>query len=198
MLRDSCIYCFLYHFPASLPSSCSLSLFSPSSILHIAARMFFWKWKWGPDIVPLSFESVLSLCSGIFYYLFIWLRQVLVVACGIFSCSMWTLSCSIWDLVPQTEIKPGPPALREWNLSHWTTREVPVSNVYIALHDLSGSAFWLNPGNLNSFIHLPFSIHCCIFFSRLRLPARLSLLPRTLLSHFCLAGFFASFSDRPK
>ena len=26
--------------------------------------------------------------------------DLLVVACGIFSCSMQTLSCSMWDLVP--------------------------------------------------------------------------------------------------
>ena len=35
------------------------------------------------------------------------------------------LSCSMQDLVPWPEIEPGPPALRAWNLNHWTTREVP-------------------------------------------------------------------------
>ena len=46
-------------------------------------------------------------CAGDFIYLFIfsiylctWLCQVLVTACGIFSCSMQTLSCGVWDLVP--------------------------------------------------------------------------------------------------
>ena len=39
-------------------------------------------------------------------YLFIWLCQVLVVACGIFS-------CSTWDLVPWLGIKRRPPALGE-------------------------------------------------------------------------------------
>ena len=34
------------------------------------------------------------------------------------------LSCGLWDLVLRPEIKPGPPALGAWNLSHWTTREV--------------------------------------------------------------------------
>ena len=72
-------------------------------------------------------------------YLFIWLHRVLVVAhgifivgvgslvvaCGIFSCGMGTLSGSMWDLIPQPGIKPRPPALRVWSLSHWTTREVP-------------------------------------------------------------------------
>ena len=39
------------------------------------------------------------------------------MACGIFNCSMW-------DLVPRPGIKPGPPALGTWSLSHWTAREV--------------------------------------------------------------------------
>ena len=37
---------------------------------------------------------------------------LLVVACGIFSCSMQTLSCSLWYLVPQPGIEPGPPELK--------------------------------------------------------------------------------------
>ena len=31
----------------------------------------------------------------------------------------------MWDLVPWPGIEPGPPALGEQSLSHWTTREVP-------------------------------------------------------------------------
>ena len=49
-----------------------------------------------------------------------------VVACGIFSCDIWALSCNMWDQVPWTGIEPGPPALEAWSSSHWTTREVPV------------------------------------------------------------------------
>ena len=33
----------------------------------------------------------------------------------------------MWDLVPWPGIKPGPLALRQQSLSHWTTREVPQS-----------------------------------------------------------------------
>ena len=58
-------------------------------------------------------------------YLFIWLCQVLVRACRIFSFGMQTLSCITWDLVPWSGIKPGPTALGVRSLSHWTTREVP-------------------------------------------------------------------------
>ena len=46
----------------------------------------------------------------------------------IFSYGMKTLSCSMWDLVPQPGIKPGSPVLRGWGLSHWTTRKVPCSS----------------------------------------------------------------------
>ena len=57
--------------------------------------------------------------------LFIWLYQVLTAAHRTFSCIMWTLSCGLWDLVPQQGIEPNPPVLGVWSLSHWTTREVP-------------------------------------------------------------------------
>ena len=40
------------------------------------------------------------------------------------SCSMWT-SWSMWNLVPWPGIDPQTPALGAWNLTHWTTREVP-------------------------------------------------------------------------
>ena len=50
---------------------------------------------------------------------------VLVVTHRIFSWSMWTLSCSMWDLFPWSGVEPGPPALGVQSLSHWTTREVP-------------------------------------------------------------------------
>ena len=51
--------------------------------------------------------------------------SILVAVCGIVSCGMWTLSCRMCDLVPQPGIKPGPPALGVWCLSHSTTRKVP-------------------------------------------------------------------------
>ena len=34
---------------------------------------------------------------------------------------IWTLSYSMWGLVPWPGIEPGPPALRALSLSHWTT-----------------------------------------------------------------------------
>ena len=38
---------------------------------------------------------------------------------------MQTLSCGMWDLVPQAGNEPGPLALRGLTFSHWTTRDVP-------------------------------------------------------------------------
>ena len=67
------------------------------------------------------------------------LYQVLIATCGIFSCSVWTLSCgtqtlscSMWDLVPWPRIKPGPLHFRECSLSHRTAREVPTSLLTIS------------------------------------------------------------------
>ena len=37
------------------------------------------------------------------------------------------VAASMWNLVPRPGIKPRPPALGVWSLTHWTTREVPRS-----------------------------------------------------------------------
>ena len=52
------------------------------------------------------------------------------MACGIFSYGMQTLCGGLWDLVPQPGIEPGPSAFGVWNLSHWTTREVPLTSFW--------------------------------------------------------------------
>ena len=63
----------------------------------------------------------------VFFLLFIYLAapglsrvgsSIFIVACRIFS-------CSIWDLVSRQAREPGPPALGVWNFSRWTSREVP-------------------------------------------------------------------------
>ena len=51
--------------------------------------------------------------------------SVFLEACRIFSCGLWTLSCSMWDLVPWPGIESRPLALGAWILSHWITREAP-------------------------------------------------------------------------
>ena len=39
--------------------------------------------------------------------------SIFITGCGIFSCGMWTLGWSMWDLVPWPGIEPRPPALGE-------------------------------------------------------------------------------------
>ena len=56
--------------------------------------------------------GMISLSFFFFFeYLFIWLCWILVATHGIFSCSMRTLSCGMWDLVPWQGVEPGPPVL---------------------------------------------------------------------------------------
>ena len=43
-------------------------------------------------------------------------------------------NCSIWDLVPWPGMELEPPALRAWNLGHWTTREVSCLLYFELLH----------------------------------------------------------------
>ena len=55
---------------------------------------------------------------------FLFLSFICLAVLGL-SCSMWTLRCGMWDLVPWSGIKPGALALGARSLSHWTTRGVP-------------------------------------------------------------------------
>ena len=64
------------------------------------------------------------------------------------------LSCNKWDLVSWPETKPRPPALGAWSLSHWTTREVFASSLWVCsshslwvwlLIERSPSLFWKAP-----------------------------------------------------
>ena len=63
-----------------------------------------------PPSSPL--HHVFSICSHICLCV-LWLDWVLVLTREIFDlhCSMWTLSCGMWDLVPQPVSTPRPPAL---------------------------------------------------------------------------------------
>jgi len=93
-----------------------------SFISTVIFALFWFPFAW--DIFPI-------LLFLYFIYLCIWLHWVLVVVRGIFffffklrhirslTSSMWTLSFSLWDLVPWSGIEPGPPALRAQTLRHW-------------------------------------------------------------------------------
>ena len=86
-------------------------------------------------IVSFSSDSFYFL-KIFFHLLFIWLLWVLigahvssisVAACRIFTCSMQSLSCSMWDLVPWPGIEFRPPVLGAWSLSHYSQANREVS-----------------------------------------------------------------------
>ena len=106
-----------------------------------------------------------------------------VVACGIFSGVMRTLSRGAWDLVPWPGIEPRPPALGARSLIHCATREVPrlficgsyscVSSVFGGRYDkccLSDSHMVQQPAKekhrLISMIRLRCLSHCVIIITR--------------------------------
>ena len=45
------------------------------------------------------------------------------------------LSCSMWDLVPQSGVEPVPTALGVWSLSHWA-QESPILFFFIKIFSL--------------------------------------------------------------
>ena len=73
-------------------------------------------------------KSTLQRNTIFFFKLFIWLHQVLVAACKIFSYGMQTLIGSMLDLVPWPGMEPKPAASGAQTVRHWTIREAPQSN----------------------------------------------------------------------
>ena len=65
----------------------------------------------------------LSSSSSVGYKIFFFFNLFI---CTGPSCSMWTVSCRMWALVPRLGIKPGPLALGAQSCSHGTTREVSI------------------------------------------------------------------------
>ena len=62
--------------------------------------------------------------SSSFSFLFLKKLFTYLAAPGL-RCSLWTLSCSMRDLISQPRIKPKPLSLGARSFSYWTTREVP-------------------------------------------------------------------------
>ena len=91
----------------------------------------------------------LSCGTGIFD-LHCSMQDLSVASCGNFSCSMQTLSCSMWALVPWLGIEPRPPALGEWSLSPRTTKKVLPLRL------------WNLPWNFLYFFYVFISILCII------------------------------------
>lgn len=76
-----------------------------------------------PDMGSLIF---VALVVHVVHFIFF-----LAAACVIFICSTRTLSCGMWDRDLSLCIEPLPPAWEMWRLSHWTTMEVPRSNIIL-------------------------------------------------------------------
>ena len=100
-----------------------------------------WWWTGRPGVLQFmgsqrvghNWATELNWIYFHFLYLFIyliWLHWIFVVACRMFRCGMWTLSCGLWDLVPWLGIELGSPALGAQSLNPWTTREVPHWYIY--------------------------------------------------------------------
>ena len=97
------------------------------SFFNLAASVLSWGMR------GLCYGVRVFVCLFVlFFSCSMWACEIfLVVASGIFSCSMRTLSWSMWDLVPRPVIEPSPRALGAQSLSHWTTRGVPQTCVLL-------------------------------------------------------------------
>ena len=106
-----------------------------------------WK-RPGTDLPPGLSEGIKPARLFFFYiyfYLFLWLCWVLVVACKIFSCGMWTLSCGMWDLVPWPGIKSTPLHWEHrvsatdhqgssWSCCSWWSKKDPLTNKILPIN----------------------------------------------------------------
>ena len=89
-------------------------------------------------------KSKYWLVSSHFLQFYFYLINIDLAALGL-SCSIRTLSLSIWCLVPWPRIKPRDPALGAWSLSHWTTKNVPLSVVLnVSLLESNQVRYWLS------------------------------------------------------
>ena len=94
---------------------------------YLLLRLFTITWKLF-NLVLTRFHICYHVCLLFIFIIFVCLfgcamsslwhaKPSIVIACKIFSCDIWTLSCSTWDLVSWPGIKPRPPALGLWSLS---------------------------------------------------------------------------------
>ena len=80
-----------------------------------------------------------------------WLTHYHISVVCLFGCTQVIVAtCGI--LFPNQGSKPGPPALGAQNLSHWTTREIPIS-YFVKIKDyfLQRWKMWKSPGHIFKF-----------------------------------------------
>ena len=111
-----------FHFTSQLVWPHSLYPRSPCTQLHAAVPLFV---PTGSAHQWWASLTILGLPFFIKKKKIIWLHWVLVSAHRIF----FFFNCGMWNLVAWPGIEPGVPALRAQSLSHWMTREVPLSTV---------------------------------------------------------------------
>ena len=64
--------------------------------------------------------------------------STLLSTCGIFNCSMQTLSCGMWDLVPWQRIRPRTPALgASEQLDHQGSPQDPSNTTFCGIHGVN-------------------------------------------------------------
>ena len=91
-------------------------------------------------------------CLHTFIFLLLFLKLLIYLAAPGLSCTIWTLNCSMWDLVPWAGIEPEPHALGVWSLNHWTPGKVSAYTLLqslqcVVLLFLTGRRFGLVIGN---------------------------------------------------
>ena len=100
--------------------------------------IFFFVWFTSLSMIISKFTTLLQMAlSHSFYgqvihhciYAYSFWYIYLSVLC--LRCSMFDLCWDIWDSIPWPGIEPRPPAFGVWSLSHWTTREIPVSHIHL-------------------------------------------------------------------
>ena len=92
----------------------------------------------GSSSACLTAQRGLFPSCSIWSYFWILISFIYFTVLGL-CCSIRTLSCGMWDIVPWPGIKPESPALGAQSLSPWTTREVPGS-----LFLITNSLRWRN------------------------------------------------------
>ena len=94
-------------------------------------------WEDSLEVIVRIFDYVCVLLYlkniyilNIYFYLSVYAGSTSIVRCGIFSCNMEALSCSIWDLVPWLGIEPECPALGTWSLNHSANQGSPKASLH--------------------------------------------------------------------
>ena len=148
-----------------LPSGISHLFLKPSVTTHSLSNM-------PPPphhkatLVP---QDIKDLCNDGFFrkiYLFICLHCILVVAHEVFD-----IPCGMQDLISCPRIESGAPVLGAQSLSHWPTREVPVTMTLHVIEHLLHLTLLMSPCFWKHSREFPqgpcISWTCFIFFSPL-------------------------------